>query len=65
VSIDTQLIAWITILPSTREDPQLLFTDKTQEKDLVERMKEKYGTQKGACGLDILSINDDTVILVT
>jgi hypothetical protein len=65
VSIDTQLIVWITGFPSVGEDPLPLFTDKTQEKSLAERMKEKYGTFRGAHGLDVASINDDTVRFAT
>jgi len=61
MSIDTQLIVWITKLPSTREYPLPLFTDKSKEKSLLEKMKEKYETHRGACCLDIPSINDDTV----
>jgi hypothetical protein len=61
VSIDTQLIARITVFPSTGEDPLPLFTDKAHEKALEERMKEKYGTFRGAHGLDVANINDDIV----
>jgi hypothetical protein len=64
VSIDTQLIVWITGLSSVGEDPLPLFTDKTHEKELAERMKEKYDTHRGARGLDVVSINDDSVRFV-
>jgi hypothetical protein len=32
---------------------------------MVEKMKERYGTFKGACGLDVASINDYTVCSTT
>jgi len=60
VSIDTKLIAQITGLPSTREDPLPLFTDKQKDKSLAKKMKDTYETQKGAHTLDVVSINDDT-----
>jgi len=52
MSIDTQLIVWITILPTQREEPFPLFTNKANEKELLERMKEKYEIYSVACGLD-------------
>jgi hypothetical protein len=61
MSIDTQLIMQITGLSSVGEYPLTLFMDKTQDKELAERMKEKYGTHKGTCRLDVASINDNTV----
>jgi hypothetical protein len=56
---------WITGLPSAGEDPLPLFTDKSKEKSLAEKMKDKYDTHRGAHGLDIASINDDTVRFMT
>jgi hypothetical protein len=38
--------------------------DKTHEKELAERMKEKYNMQRGVCGLDVAIINDDFVRFV-
>jgi len=61
VSIDTKIIVWITKSPSVGEDPLPLFTYKLNEKELAERMKDKYDTFIGVYGLDITSINDDTV----
>jgi hypothetical protein len=52
-------------LPSSGEDPLPLFTDKAHEKALEERMKEKYGTFRGAHGLDVANINDDIVRFAT
>jgi hypothetical protein len=55
---------WITILLSVGKEPLPMFTDKTQEKVLVEGMKEKYGTHRVPHGLDVASINNDSVIFV-
>jgi hypothetical protein len=43
------------------EDPLPLFTDKSNEKYLLERMKEKFDMYRGACGLDVASINDECI----
>jgi hypothetical protein len=64
VSVDIELFAWITEFPTTEEDPLPLFTDKSNEKALSERMKEKFNTHKVVCGLDIESINEDCVRFV-
>jgi hypothetical protein len=48
VSIDTHLIAWITGLPSVGEDPLPLFIEKSKEKGMVKKMKDKYDTHRGA-----------------
>jgi hypothetical protein len=65
VSIDTQLVVKITGLSSAGECPLPLFMDKTQEKALAERMKEKYGTHRAVHGLDVARINDDSFSFVT
>jgi len=65
ISINTYLIAQITGFPSVGEYPLKLFTEKMQEKALVERMKEKYGTFSGVCRLDVASINEDTIRFAT
>jgi hypothetical protein len=62
--IDTWLILWIIGLPSIGEDPLLLFTDKSKEKSLEEKMEDKYETHRGMHSFDIASINDDTVRFV-
>jgi hypothetical protein len=64
VSIDTELIARIIGFLSKGKDPSPLFTDKTKEKALAERMKEKYDTFIGARSLDVVSIKYDTVWFV-
>jgi hypothetical protein len=59
VSIDIELIAWITRFLMVGEDLLPLFTDKANEKAWLERMKEKFDMFRGAHRLDVLSINDD------
>jgi hypothetical protein len=44
VSIDMDLIVHITRLPSQGEDPSLIFSDKNNEKDLLESMMEMFHT---------------------
>jgi hypothetical protein len=61
VSIDTELIERIIKFPSKWEDPSPLFIDKSKEKALAERMKDRYDTFIGARGLDVANINDDAV----
>jgi hypothetical protein len=61
VSIDTQLIAWITGFPKEREDPTTLFTNKAGEKPLSENMKDKFHTFRGKRGLDVANISNDVV----
>jgi hypothetical protein len=56
VSIDTYLTMHITGLPSQGEDASLLFSDQKNEKDLSERMKDKFHMCKEQRGLDVVSI---------
>jgi hypothetical protein len=65
VPIENQLILWIIRLPSVGKDPLPLFMEKSKEKSLVERMEEKVDTFRGARGLDVARINDDTISFVT
>jgi hypothetical protein len=46
------------------EDPSPLFTNKSNEKPLSEKMKEKFGTLIGVHRLDVASISDDYVKFV-
>jgi hypothetical protein len=48
VSIDVELIAYITGLPSWGMDPAQFLEDKTKEKALAEEMKKKYDTERGS-----------------
>jgi hypothetical protein len=58
VSIDVELIAFITGLPSMGESPTQYLDDKTKEKALAEEMKKTYGTKRGSCGIIIKRISD-------
>jgi hypothetical protein len=51
MSIDTQLIMQITGFLLVGKDPLLFFVDKTREKALTKKMKEKYSTHKEAHGV--------------
>ena len=44
VSIDVDLIAFITGLPSNGENPTQYMDDKIKEKSLSKEMKKTYGT---------------------
>jgi hypothetical protein len=58
VSIDVEIIAHITGLASWGMDPVQFIDDKTKEKSLADKMKKKYGTDKGTRGIIIKRIND-------
>jgi hypothetical protein len=58
ISIDIELIAYTTGLPSWREDPTQFLEDKTKEKSLAEEMKKKYGTERGSPRIIIKRISD-------
>jgi hypothetical protein len=47
------------------EDPSPLFTDKSNEKALLERMKEKFDTYRGACIIDVAYVNGEWIRLTT
>jgi hypothetical protein len=65
ISIDTNLIALITCLPSQGEDPTLMFVDKKNDKTLLESMRLKFHIVRGVCGLDVSSICDPTIRIAT
>jgi hypothetical protein len=65
ISIDTDLIARITGLPSQGQDPNSLFADKKTDRTLSEAMREKFHTVRGVHGLDVSSICDPTVRIAT
>jgi hypothetical protein len=48
VSIDVELISFITGLPSRGENPRSTSMTKMKEKALVEEMKNTYGTERGS-----------------
>jgi hypothetical protein len=47
VSIYVELIAHITGLPSQGMDPTQFLDEKTKDKELMEEMKKKFGTDRG------------------
>jgi hypothetical protein len=65
VSIDVELIVYITGLPSRGESPVQFLDDKTKEKALAEEMKKMYGTERGSCRIIIKRISDATTRLAT
>jgi hypothetical protein len=58
VSIDIDLIAHITGLPSRGMDPAQFLDEKAKDKTLMEEMKNKFGTDRGMQGIIIKQIND-------
>jgi len=65
VSIDVELIAYITGMPSRGETLVQFLDDKTKEKALAEEMKKTYGKKRGSCGIIIKCISDATTRLAT
>jgi hypothetical protein len=63
VSIDVELIAFITGLPSRGESLAQFLDDNTKEKSLTEEMKKMYGTKRGSCRIIIKRINEATTRL--
>jgi hypothetical protein len=58
ISIDVEIIAYITRLPSWGEEPTQFLEDKTKEKALAKEMKKKYGTERGSRRIIIKRISD-------
>jgi hypothetical protein len=58
IPVTIELITQITGLPIRGMDPALILNDKSKEKALVEKMKKKYGTDRGTRGIIIKQIND-------
>jgi hypothetical protein len=58
ISIDVDIIAYITGSPSRGEDPTHFLEDKTKEKELADEMKNKYGTKRGSRRIIIKCISD-------
>jgi hypothetical protein len=65
LSIDIEIIAYITRLPSWGEDPAQLLEDKTKDISLVEEMNNKYNTERGSRGIIIKCISDAATRMVT
>lgn len=64
MSIDTNLIAWITGLSVVGPNLTDSFVDKDQDKKLVHVMKNKYGIKKSNQGHDVATIDDVMVHFV-
>jgi hypothetical protein len=65
VSINVDLIADITRLPTNGEKPEQYLEDKTREKSISDEIKAKYGTERGNIGIKINHINDPTTQFAT
>jgi hypothetical protein len=61
MSIDVELISFITSLPTMGESLAQYLDEKTKEKSLAEEMKKMYGTKRGSRGIIIKRISDDNV----
>jgi hypothetical protein len=65
VSIDVDLITYITWLPPRGETPTQFPDDKTKEKALTKEMKNTYGIERGSRGIIIKHISDATTRVAT
>jgi hypothetical protein len=65
VSIDVEMIAVITGLPSMGENLAQYLDDKTKEKALNEEMKRTYGIERGLHDIIIQRINDVATQMAT
>jgi hypothetical protein len=65
VSINMELISYITGLPSRGENPAQYPNNNTKEKALAEEMKKTYGTERGPHKIIIKHISDATTRLAT
>jgi hypothetical protein len=65
ISIDVELITYITGLPPRGETPTQFLDDKTKEKALAEEMKKTYGTERGSRRIIIKHISDATTRMAT
>jgi hypothetical protein len=65
ISIDVDLIAYITRIPSRGDAPSQFLEDKMKEKALDEEIKNKYGTKRGSCLIIIKHISDAVIRIDT
>jgi hypothetical protein len=65
VSIDVDLITYITGLPPRGETPTQFLDDKMKEKALAEEMKKTYGTERGSHRIILKRISDATTRMAT
>jgi hypothetical protein len=59
VHLDVALITKITGLPTVGALPEEYLDNKVREKEIIEIVKEKFGTSRGNRGIVIRYINDD------
>jgi hypothetical protein len=65
ISINLELIAFITSMSSMGESPMQYLDEKTKEKALTEEMKKTYGTERGSGKIIIKRISDTTTRMDT
>jgi hypothetical protein len=65
VSVDVEITAYITGLPTWGETPAQFFDDNTKEKALTDEMKNNYGTERGSRRIIIKRISDTTTRMAT
>jgi hypothetical protein len=65
VSMDVELIVFITRMPSWGENPAQFLDEKTKEKALAKEMKKMYGTEKGSREIIIKCISDVATRMAT
>jgi hypothetical protein len=58
VPINIDLIATITGIPMDREKPKQYLEDKTKAKSISDKIKAKFGGERGNRGIKINDIND-------
>jgi hypothetical protein len=59
VHIDVALITKITGFPTLGAQPEEYLDNKAHEKEIVEIVKEQFGTNRGNMGIVLRDINDD------
>jgi hypothetical protein len=65
MSINVDLIAIITWLPTNGEKREQYLEDKTKEKSISDELKDKYGVERGNRGIMIRDINDPVTQFAT
>jgi hypothetical protein len=65
ITINVEIIEYITGLPSKGEDPTHFLEEKTKDKALAKEMKNKYGTERGSHKIIIRCITDATTRMAT
>jgi hypothetical protein len=65
ISIDVEIITYITGLPSQGETPAQYLDEKMKEKAPAKEMKKTYGTERGSCRIIIKHISDVATRMAT